>query len=185
MKTKESFRLITQRSEVRILSPLPKSTTYSALKKAKSPQVSTLRGHFTLFVMIIAFLFMAADARAEYRFGQGWSWTDTGLQSFFIAALAVDAAQTMTMAKNDWWLNGKRYSESCPFLSDHPDTDEVGLWFAGTGILHTIIAAALPPEATVFEHKINPRRIWQGVWIVIEAGYAAHNHYSVGVRIKW
>jgi len=48
------IRLITQRSEVRILSPLPKSTTYKVRQNLQSPQVSTFWLTFKKKLLIVA-----------------------------------------------------------------------------------------------------------------------------------
>jgi len=125
-----------------------------------------------------------APAYAEYKFADNWTWKDTTYQGVFLATLGGDYAQTHTQAKNNWYIDGKRYHETNPFLPKHPSIKDVDIHYAGCAVVHTLIALALPPEAKVFDFKINPRRIWQMVWIGIEAGYVVNN-YSVGVRIEF
>ena len=119
-----------------------------------------------------------------YRFADKWSWSDTAYQGVFLTLLGVDYFQTRTMAKNDWVLDGKHCREANPILGEFPSTKEVDVYFAGCALGHTLISAALPPKGKIFRFKINPRRIWQGVWIGVEAGVVGYN-YSGGVRIEF
>jgi hypothetical protein len=134
-------------------------------------------------IALAIFLF-CTPAHAEYKFADSWTWKDTAYQATFLTLLGVDYGQTRTMAKNNWILDGRLHYESCPVLPRHPSTSEVDLYFGLSALAHTIIALALPPEAKIFDFKINPRRIWQSVWIATEAGYVGYN-YSVGVRIEF
>jgi hypothetical protein len=119
-----------------------------------------------------------------YRFADKWNKKDTAYQGVFLAITAVDWAQTHWMAKHNWAWDGKQHYEVCPFLSRYPTVREVDTLLPLGMITHTIIALALPPEATVLRYKINPRRIWQCIFIGIEAG-AVVNNYSLGVRIEF
>jgi len=134
--------------------------------------------------IVIVVLLLSNPVYAEYKFAENWTWKDTAYQGIFLSLLGVDYAQTKTMAKRGWVMDGKQYYETCPTLPRHPSTSDVDLHFGVAALVHTIIAAALPPEAKVFGLKVNPRRIWQSIWIATEAGYVGYN-YSVGVRIEF
>lgn len=145
---------------------------------------SHLRSGVRVVTVTIIMLFAMQSFSYGYEFAEKWSKKDTAYQGVFLALLAVDYAQTHTMAKNDWWLNGELLHESCPILPSRPSVKEVDLYFAGCAVGHTIVSLALPSEAKVLGYKINPRRIWQGIWIGIESGYVGWN-YSLGVRIEF
>jgi hypothetical protein len=62
------------------------------------------------------------------------------------------------------------------------------LFLFGT-VAHTFIALALPPEmkwngedVTIFKIKVNPRRIWQCIFIGGETGVIGNN-FIVGIKI--
>ena|GEM_PF-2324330 len=135
-------------------------------------------------LIIIVFFLMVNSAQAEYRFAEKWSWTDTAYQVTDLALFGIDWAQTRTMAKKNWYLDGNNPYEGSPFMSKRPDTTEVDLKIAIGVVSHTLISLALPPEANIFGYKVNPRRIWQCLWIGIEAGAIAYN-YAGGVRIEF
>jgi hypothetical protein len=56
-------------------------------------------------------------------------------------------------------------------------------------IAHGVVAAALPPKWEIEDSNlgtinINPRRIWQCVWIGGEV-VAVGINYSAGIRLEW
>ncbi|MFA5340251.1 MAG: hypothetical protein WC332_00595 [Clostridia bacterium] len=134
-------------------------------------------------LIVALILLLAVPVQADYKFAENWTWKDTAYEGVFLTIIGVDYLQTRTQAKNNWYIDGHQYRESCPLMPEHPNTNEVDTHFAICAIGHTVIALALPPEAKIFDHKVNPRRIWQMIWIGVEAGYAVNN-YSVGVRIE-
>lgn len=100
--------------------------------------------------------------------------------------MAVDWSQTSWAMKQyaekepgctywDGWQKEHKYSEINPFLGDHPSQGRINTYFVGMIVGHTAIARLLP----------NPyRRWWQGVFIVTEAGFVAHN-FSIGARVEF
>ena len=141
-----------------------------------------------IIIAIILCVVLSSPCYA-YRFMDSWSRADTALQGVFLGLLAVDYFQTRTMAKNDWMLDGKQYSEINPIMGSHPSTGSVDAYFAISAVGHTIIAMALPPNYSFHwfdgeELNIPARRLWQFLWIGVEAGYVGWN-YSVGVRIEF
>jgi hypothetical protein len=137
-----------------------------------------------MFLVIILLLVTANVAHADYKFADKWSWKDTGIEGVFMATLALDWASTRSMASKNWIEDGKQYQETCPFLPKRPTTDDVDKYFLVAAGGHALIALALPPKATIFGCEINPRLIWQCVWIGIEIEANVYN-YSAGVRIGW
>lgn len=135
-------------------------------------------------IIIIFLCFIFSSPCYAYRFADKWSWSDTAYQGVFLVLLAADWAQTRTLADHNWFFDGKHYYETNPLLGKFPTPQELDLYNAGCALGHTLVSLALPPEAKVLGYKINPRRIWQGVWIGIEAGYVGWN-YSLGVRIEF
>ncbi|MDD5006347.1 MAG: hypothetical protein PHS93_09005 [Candidatus Omnitrophica bacterium] len=116
---------------------------------------------------------------------RSWNKADTAYQATYLAITAVDMAQTHWMAKQDWKWDGREYIEFNPlFFNKKPHQDAADIMIPLAMIAHTGIALALPPEYKVFGFEINPRRIWQMIWILTEAG-AVGNNMGAGVRIEF
>jgi hypothetical protein len=88
------------------------------------------------------------------------------------------------MARQDWQWDGNNYKELNPlFLDNKPHTDAT--WLIPVGMaLHTGIAMALPSKSKICGFKLNPRRIWQIIFISGEIG-AIINNYAAGVKIEF
>lgn len=134
-------------------------------------------------LIVICVMLFSVNAYG-WEFAENWTKKDTAYQGAFLAVTAVDMAQTRWAAIQGWIWHGHKHKETCPVLSEQPTISEVDAYFPAVMVAHTLIALALPSEAKIFDFKINPRRIWQCVWIGIETGYAINN-YSVGVRIEF
>lgn len=124
-------------------------------------------------------LILPPSSNAEYKFAENWTWQDTAWQCGAIAIKLVDWSQTRYISKHPY-----DYYETNPIMGRHPSTTEVDLYFAGSILLHTAIAAALPPKANILTIEINPRRIWQCVWIAGQIGVTAHNA-SIGIGLDF
>jgi hypothetical protein len=135
-------------------------------------------------ITVFLLCFVLSSPCYAYRFAEKWTKADTMYQGLFLAITTVDYLQTRTCAKNNWKMNGQGYYESNPFMSRYPSVREVDTLIPLAMLGHTFVSMALPPKATLFGIKLNPRRTWQLIWIGIEAGYVASN-YSVGVRIEF
>lgn len=134
---------------------------------------------FWLLVAVFLLMLFIPSARAEYKFADNWTWEDTAWQGAFVAVLAADWAQTRYIAKH-----ADEFHETNPILGKHPSTSQVDAYIAGCVLGHTLISLALPPKAEIFGYTINPRRIWQCIWIGVEAGYVIHN-VSIGIKIRF
>ena len=130
-------------------------------------------------IIIIFMLLFAVNANAEYKFAEAWDVNDTTYQLLATGLMIADWGQTRYIAKNP-----DKYYEINPILGKHPSTSEVNTYFAAAILGHALISLALPPKAEVFGYNINPRRIWQVMWIGIETGYVGHNA-SMGIRVKF
>lgn len=128
-----------------------------------------------LFLFACQLLCLPGTASAEYKFADKWTAEDTAWQSGVIALKLMDWSQTRYIAKHP-----NEYYEINPILGRHPSTSDVDLYFAGSILLHTAIAMALPPKATVMGYDINPRRIFQAVQIGLNGVCVAHN-LSIGI----
>ncbi len=113
-----------------------------------------------------------------------WDRYDTAYQTTYLALTTIDWAQTHWMAKNDWKWNGKEYREFCPLLGTKPHQDKVDILIPVGMVLHTGIALVLTPKYKILGFEINPRRIWQMIWIITEAG-AVGNNMGIGARIDF
>ena len=130
-------------------------------------------------VMTIIILLYTMNANAEYKFAENWNKTDTAWQMGFTTLCIADWLQTRYISTHP-----NDYRETNKVLGEHPSLNEVDSYFVSVLAAHAIVAAALPPEAEVFDYKINPRRIWQGVWIGVEGGYVIHN-ISIGIKFEY
>jgi hypothetical protein len=100
---------------------------------------------------------------------RSWSKTDTAYQIGVVAITTADWAQTHWMAKNDWTWEGREYKEICPmYFNSKPHQDAIDILFPAGILFHTAIAFILPPKAKVFDYEINPRMIWQVLFIGME-----------------
>ncbi len=118
-----------------------------------------------LSILIIIFFLSVAPAYC----GDEWTTEDTAYQSAFLAITAIDWLQTKEIARDP------AHKESNPILGSNPGQNEIDMYFAGCAIAHTAIAYYLPRKY---------RRIWQYVWIGVEAGYVGYN-YNAGIRINF
>ena len=134
--------------------------------------------------LILFVLLFAYPAQAEYRFAENWTKTDTVYQVSFLTITSMDFAQTRWMARQNWNFDGRSHTEIHPLLSKKPSVSEVDILIPLGMVAHTIIALALPPEAKVFDFKINPRRIWQTFFIVTEITAVGYN-WGGGVRMEF
>ena len=113
--------------------------------------------------MIIVFMLFLSTAGAD------WSSGDTNRQLAFTALQMVDWAQTREIARNP------DFYETNPILGKYPSSTEVDVYFAATTLGHYLVSQALPSDY---------RKVWQYVWIGVQAGYVTHN-YQMGVRIDF
>ncbi len=134
--------------------------------------------------LILTILLFACPAYAEYKFADNWTWKDTAYQTTAATLMTVDWAQTHWMSKNDYYWDSKQHEEMNPVLGKRPSLDKVDGYFAVCILAHTLIALALPDKAKIFGYEINPRRIWQGAFIVVESGAVLNNAIG-GVRIEF
>ncbi|MGE0546945.1 MAG: hypothetical protein AB7O24_04900 [Kofleriaceae bacterium] len=95
----------------------------------------------------------------------GWTKRDTALQLTFAAAAAADWAQTRSVVSS--------CDEQNPFIGACGDNIPPGVWFPLTGLIHSGIAAALPPKW---------RTAWQALTIGAEVNMVWMNHAN-GYRL--
>ena len=105
-----------------------------------------------------------------------WDKKDTTYEGLFLGTLTIDYLQTKKIVKSE------DFHETNPILGRNPRQNTVDLYFLGCGVGHAAISYLLPNEYTVFGVKTNPRRLWQVVWIGVEASRAVYN-YNIGVRV--
>ena len=124
--------------------------------------------HFKLRNCLYVALFLTCFIPSCFAADE-WTKEDTAYQTTFLTLMAVDWQQTKEIARNP------KYREGNFILGENPDQNTVDAYFLTTAALHTVIAYYLPQKY---------RRIWQCVFIGMEAGYVAHN-YNIGVRIQF
>ena len=115
-----------------------------------------------LVLIILLLIFFPTSSYAG-----DWSPSDTKREVAYLTLHIIDWAQTRDIARNP--REGRK--ESNPILGPAPSVGEVNSYFMATGLGHLAISYLLPS---------NPRFMWQGFTITIEAFVIGHN-YSAGV----
>jgi hypothetical protein len=123
---------------------------------------------------VLICLLFAGQTRAEE-----WTNTDTAWEATFLLFLAADWGQTLYIAGH-----GEEHVESNKILGAHPSRARVNTAMLLAGAGHIAVSRWLPSEAEIFGISINPRRIWQFVWIGIEAN-AVRTNYRAGVKFDF
>lgn len=137
-----------------------------------------------ILLIIVLILAFSLPAHAEYKFAENWSKTDTATESVFMLITSLDWAQTRWMVDQGWKWDGHYHHEMNPFLGKHPSMDKVNVLIPAAIIGHALVAMTLPPTMKIFDFKINPRRIWQVMWIGVESAAVIHN-INVGVKFDF
>jgi len=111
---------------------------------------------------------------------KSWNTVDTARQFAFTGALIADWSLTDYTAQHP-----ESRSEINPILGKHPTREAVAWYFAGCGIGHAAVSVVLPQKITrdkkpvkLFGIEINPRAIWQYVWIGTEGVFIGYSLYN-------
>lgn len=99
-----------------------------------------------------------------------WTSDDTAWEVTYATLHIIDWGQTRHIAKNP-----ELFHENNPILGKHPSVGKVNTFLALTLAGHVAVARLLPKKA---------RRVWQVVWIGVEASCVAHNA-SIGIKIDF
>lgn len=129
----------------------------------------------TMAKWILPFLFSLSPLTAGAD--DEWSTTDTAWQLTYAVFHVADWGQTLHIRECDrgestvfngqtYYKGGCDHKESNPVLGTSPSRGDVNTYFVTTLIAHTAIAYYLPPKY---------RRVWQIIWIGIEADVVARN----------
>ena len=70
------------------------------------------------------------------------------------------------------------------FLGEHPSDGQINAYMGGMIVSHALIAWALPQRAEVFGVGVNPRALWQYVFIATE-GVTVGRNYRLGLRFSF
>ena len=155
------------------------SVCFNSQQIAPAPKLHRIKTFLILLLIV-----MLSGCTSIKNNVKSWDRYDTAYQATYLAITAVDYAQTRWMARQDWYFEGRSHTEVCPLLSKRPSTGEVDILIPLGMVAHTAIAFALPPKYKVLGFEINPRRIWQIIFIVTEAG-AVGNNMGIGARIEF
>jgi hypothetical protein len=99
-----------------------------------------------------------------------WSVTDVGLASGFLAVLWVDAAQTRSLANNNW----AGFYEVNPIIGPRPTVGQINSYTAAAAVTTLGVAALLPARA---------RRWWLLSALAIET-YAVTATTRSGIALR-
>lgn len=119
--------------------------------------------------LFLLLLFVSSSALADE-----WTSADTKREAVFFGLLAIDYKQTLAIP-NLCNARGVCAYELNPILGKYPHEDRVALYFAGSAILHYVIASSLPAEY---------RKIFQYVTIGAQGGFVLRN-WHVGVKVRF
>jgi hypothetical protein len=105
------------------------------------------------------------------RHAPSWNATDIGLAGGFLAMLWVDAAQTRSLARQNW----VGFSETNPILGPQPSIGKINTYTAAAAITTLGVAALLPPRA---------RRWWLAGAFAVETATVLYTTTQVGVALR-
>jgi hypothetical protein len=134
--------------------------------------------HITVLLLVCLFLL------SSFGESRAWDRTDTAYQAAFVSLALVDWGQTRWMAGQEWTWDGQLHYELNPLMSRHPSKREVDFLVPLGIVTHTAIAVLLPNKWRVFDYELNPRRIWQVLFIGIET-CAVGNNVLAGTRVEF
>lgn len=78
----------------------------------------------------------------------------------------------------------EEYHETNWYLGEHPSRGKVNKYFAISIAVNWGIAWALPTDVGVFHKRVNPRRLFQYVWVGVETAAVANN-LAIGLRFNF
>jgi hypothetical protein len=112
-----------------------------------------------------------------------WTSTDTALQLGVISLQVADWGQTRAIANGHTseYMDGngftrtRTYYETNVLLGPNPSAGRVNAYFAASIVGHTAVAYLLPQPY---------RRIWQSLFIVVEAHFVIRND-SIGLKVDF
>lgn len=105
------------------------------------------------------------------RHAPSWNATDIGLAGGFLAMLWVDAAQTRSLARQNW----VDFYETNPILGHEPSVGKINTYTAAAAITTLGVAALLPPRA---------RRWWLASAFAVETATVIYTTTQVGVAFR-
>jgi hypothetical protein len=100
-----------------------------------------------------------------------WSRTDIALAGGFLAMLWVDAAQTRSLARQNW----AGFYETNPILGPKPSVSRINTYTAAAAITTLGVAAILPPRA---------RRWWLAGAFAVETSTVIYTTTQLGIALR-
>lgn len=119
--------------------------------------------------LILAAALLFASQAAQCAESDPWTQQDTYRQAAVLTALAVDAGQTLDIARH------KGMYEHNALLGLHPSRQWVEAYFLGAAIAHTYIASVLPA---------SQRKLLQEGTLALELVVIGHNK-SIGLNVRY
>lgn len=114
---------------------------------------------------------MPVNSVTRHAPSPSWSATDIGLAGGFLAMLWVDAAQTRSLARQNW----VGFYETNPILGREPSVGKINTYTAAAAITTLGVAALLPPRA---------RRWWLAGALAVETATVIYTTTEVGVAFR-
>lgn len=125
-------------------------------------------------VFICYLLITSTGYAAEWK----WDAADYAREAVALGLTVVDWGQTRDIRHH------AGMKELNPILGREPSDGKVNGYFATVMILHPLVTAALPKQATVLGMKISPRTAWQYFYIGVEAT-AISSNWNGGLRMRF
>lgn len=128
-----------------------------------------------IIVAVFAVVVIATKAQAS-----GWEWdaADYAREAVALGLTVVDWGQTRDIRHH------AGMKELNPILGREPSDGKINGYFATVMILHPLVTAALPKQATILGLKISPRTAWQYFYIGVEAT-AISSNWNGGLRMRF
>ena len=101
-----------------------------------------------------------------------WDWSDTAMESLYLAAHVADWGQTRDIAQQ---CGSGTYAETNPIIGRCPSVGRVNTYFFTTALIHAGVATMLPKKY---------RRLFQVGTLGMEIGYISNNA-KIGLKVSF
>lgn len=119
-----------------------------------------------------------AEEQKSTEFFTDFTYEDWCRQGLETVLWIIDWNQTLQIK------NHQNMHETNVFLGKHPSDGEINAYMGTMIVSHALIAWALPTHLEVLGIELNPRSVWQYVFISTEALTVVKN-YSIGLKFSF
>ena len=127
-------------------------------------------------ILVVMMMVVFGGACHAYTFDK-WTKEDTTHQLLFTGLTVMDWVQTNEIVRTE-------RRENNPILGERPSHLQVNTLIPMGIVAHAFVSYLLPTNVKVLGCNLNPRRLWQCTFIVVEAN-AVNRNIKSGISISW